>query len=136
MDRAALDALQSKLEEQVKEHFPDDGVQRVVLLQHGDDPQAEPGDLLVRVFIEEAEESPHLPSWHRDHETMVRELQREIAAKLPVASRLEIWFGENGRQGGRNEPFMHVWFPPDALRTRFLVFFPPVRVASNHVTGK
>ena len=50
MDRAALDALQSKLEEQVKEHFPDDGVQRVVLLQHGDDPQVEPGGLWVRVL--------------------------------------------------------------------------------------
>jgi len=54
MDRAELDALQSKLEEQVKEHFPDDGVQRVVLLQHGDDPQVEPGGLWVRVFFKVA----------------------------------------------------------------------------------
>ena len=54
MERAALNALQGKLEEQVKEHFPDDGVQRVVLLQHGDDPQVEPGGLWVRVFIKVA----------------------------------------------------------------------------------
>jgi hypothetical protein len=38
----------------VKEHFPDGGVQRIALLQHGDDPSVQPGDLLARVFIEEA----------------------------------------------------------------------------------
>ena len=61
LDRAALDQLQSRLDEQVKEHFPDGGVQRIALLQHGDDPSVEPGDLLARVFIEEAEEAPPLP---------------------------------------------------------------------------
>jgi hypothetical protein len=30
----------------------------VALLQHGDDSSVEPGDLLVRVFIAEAEEKP------------------------------------------------------------------------------
>jgi hypothetical protein len=99
LDRAVLDQLQSTLDEQVEEHFPDGGVQRVALLQHGDDPWVEPGDLLVRVFIEEAEEDPPLRAWNRDHETMIGELQRELAGKLPGASYLEFWFGENGRQG-------------------------------------
>ena len=83
----------------MKEHFPDGGVQRIALLQHGDDPSVEPGDLLARVFIEEAEENPSHRVWHRDHETMIRELQRELAEQLPGASHLEFWFGENGRQG-------------------------------------
>jgi hypothetical protein len=99
LDRAVLDQLQRRLDEQVREHFPDGGVQRVALLQHGDDPSVEPGDLLVRVFIEEAGENPSLPAWDRDHETMIRELQRELAEQLPGASHLEFWFGENGRQG-------------------------------------
>ena len=99
LDRAALDQLQTRLDEQVKEHFPDGGVQRIALLQHGDDPSVEPGDLLARVFIEEAEENPSHRVWHRDHETMIRELQRELAEQLPGASHLEFWFGENGRQG-------------------------------------
>ena len=99
LDRAALDQLQTRLDEQVKEHFPDGGVQRVALLQHGDDPSVEPGDLLARVFIEGAEENPPLQAWHRDHETMIGELQHELAEQLPGASHLEFWFGENGRQG-------------------------------------
>jgi hypothetical protein len=104
LDRAALDQQQRRLDEQVKARFPDGGVQRVTLLRHGDDPSVEPGDLLVRVFIEEAGENRSLPDWQRDHETMIRELQREIAGQFPGASHLEFfWSGENGRKGqGRN----------------------------------
>jgi hypothetical protein len=102
LDRAEREQLQSSLDEQVKEHFPDGGVQRVALLQHGDVPQVEPGDLLVRVFIEEAEENPNLRTWERDHETMIRELERELAEQLPGASHLEFWFGENGLQGQKD----------------------------------
>ena len=99
LDRAVQDQLQSRLDEQVKEQFPDGGVQRVALLQYGDDPSVEPGDLLVRVSIEEAGEDPPLPAWKRDHEAMISELYGELAEKLPGASYLEFWFGENGRQG-------------------------------------
>jgi hypothetical protein len=104
LDRAVLDQLQIRLDEQVKEHFPDGGLRRIALLQHGDEPSVEPGDLLARVFIEEAEEDPPLPAWHRDHKTMIRELQHELAELLPGASHLEFWFGENGRQGKTGPP--------------------------------
>jgi hypothetical protein len=102
MDRAALDALQGKLEEQVKEHFPDDGVQRVVLLQHGDDPQVEPGGLWVRVFVKVAGIPPDregsqariqfFAAWRDAHEAMLNELQREFAQVLPAARLLEFKF--------------------------------------------
>jgi hypothetical protein len=110
LDRAARDQLQSRLDEQVRGHFPDGGVQRVALLQHGDAPWVEPRALLVRVFIEEAEEAPHLRAWDRDHETVIRELQRELAEQLPGAGYLEFWFGENGRQGRRRN---RLGGPPD-----------------------
>jgi hypothetical protein len=99
LDRAVLNQLQTRLDEQVQVDFPDGGVRRIALLQHGDDPSVEPGDLLARVFIEEAGENPNLPAWHRDHETMIGELQRELAEQFPGASHLEFWFGKNGRQG-------------------------------------
>jgi Arc/MetJ-type ribon-helix-helix transcriptional regulator len=99
LDRTVLDQRQSQLDGQVKERFPDGRVRRVALFGHGDDPSVEPGDLLARVFIEEAEEDPPLPAWSRDHEAMIRELRRELEEKVPGASSLEFWFGENGRQG-------------------------------------
>jgi len=99
LDQAASDRLQGRLDQQVKEHFPGEGVQRVAVLGYGDDPWVEPGDLLVRVYIEEAREDPPLRAWSRDHETMIRALQRELAQGPPGSSYLEFWFGENGRQG-------------------------------------
>jgi hypothetical protein len=110
LDRAVQDQLQSRLDEQVKEHFPDGGVQRIALLQYGDDPSVEPGDLLVRVSLEEAAEDPPLPAWKRENEAMISELHRELMENLPAGSYLEFCFGENGRQGRiRQQPDC----PPD-----------------------
>ena len=102
MERAALDGLQGKLEEQVKEHFPDGGVQRVALLQYGEDPQIEPGDLWVRVFFKVAGVPPDregsqprtrvLTAWQDTHQAMLNELQREFAQALPAARMLEFKF--------------------------------------------
>jgi Arc/MetJ-type ribon-helix-helix transcriptional regulator len=92
LDRAVQDQLQTELREHVKRRFPDGEVQRVALLQYGDDPWIEPADLLVRVFIEEADE--------RDHEAASRELHRDLAEKVPGARFLEFWFGgDTGHQG-------------------------------------
>ena len=86
MEQAALHRLQSKLGEQVREHFPDGGVQQVVLLQHGDDPQVEPGGLWVQILIKVAEapgghasREQALDAWQQAHEAMLSELQREFA---------------------------------------------------------
>jgi hypothetical protein len=100
MERAALDRLQGKLEEQVKEHFPDGGVQRVALLQYGDDPQVEPGGgLWVRVFFKVAGVPQEgeartlvLTAWQDAHAAMLDELQVEFAQALPAARLLEFKF--------------------------------------------
>ena len=111
LNRAVRDRLQSKLDARVRELFPKGEVQRVALLQYGDDPWIEPGDLVVRVFIEEAEEDPPLPEWERDHETMCRELHRELAEKVPGVRYLEFWFGgDTGHQGRTRQ---RLSCPPD-----------------------
>ncbi|MGD0063821.1 MAG: hypothetical protein ABSB76_10310 [Streptosporangiaceae bacterium] len=98
--RDAQDRLQTGLDERVKALFPAGEVRRVALLQHGDDPWVQPGDLVVRVIIEEAEEDPPLPAWDREHEAVIRELHRELAEKVPEAKYLQLWFGgETGHQG-------------------------------------
>ena len=100
MDQAVRDQLQSRLDAQVKERFPDGRVQRVALVRYGDDPGVEPGDLVVRVVIGEAGEDPFLPAWERDHEAMIRELPREVAEQVPGARYLEFCFGgDTGRHG-------------------------------------
>ena len=111
LDRAVQGRLQTELDALVKEFFPDGEVQRVALLQCGDDPWVEPGDLLVRVFIEEAEEDPSLKAWERDHEATCRELHRELAEKVPGAGYLEFWFG--GDTGHQGQSRQRLRSPPD-----------------------
>ena len=55
MDRAAMDHLEQRIDEEVKKRFPGGAVQRVALLQYGDDPVIEPGELMVRVVLEAAD---------------------------------------------------------------------------------
>jgi hypothetical protein len=45
-----LDAIEREIGDEVKIRFPGGGVHRIMLLQYGDDPQIEPGDLWIRVI--------------------------------------------------------------------------------------
>jgi hypothetical protein len=49
-DRDVLDAIEREIDDEAKTRFPDGMVHRVLLLQYGDDPEIEPGDLWVRVI--------------------------------------------------------------------------------------
>ena len=50
--QCAISALPtSKLDDEVTDRFPDGTVQQVVVLQHGDDPEIEPGALIVRLIL-------------------------------------------------------------------------------------
>lgn len=100
MERAEKDQLQRKLDEQVKARYPDGGVQQVTLLQHGDEPVVEPGELLVRVLISvpagPGDRHQSLDAWEQAHTTMLDELQRELAeANLPGARLLDFILDDN-----------------------------------------
>jgi hypothetical protein len=48
MDNATAD----RIEQQVREAFPEGAIARVRVLQYGDDPEVEPGHVAIRVFFE------------------------------------------------------------------------------------
>ncbi len=100
MERAELDQVNRVLDHVVKDHFPAGAVRRAVLLQHGDDPAIEPGQLLVRVFIP-APDGPEdyeqaLAVWQDNHQAGMDELRRELSLRLPSARRLEFTFEDSG----------------------------------------
>jgi len=93
VERAAIDRIEHQIDREVKARFPDGAVQRVALLQHGDDPAIEPEELLVRVFIEAAggpqDSQQSLDAWQHAHEARMRQLRRELSLRLPAARLLE-----------------------------------------------
>ncbi len=115
MERTDVTRLERRIDEEIRTRFPAGAVQRVALLQAGDDPQIGADELLVRVFVgfavapQEAvaadpdrghalaasqEESLH--AWAEEHETAMRRLRRELSWRLPRARLLEFTTSEDG----------------------------------------
>src|SRR6516162_1562178 len=67
MERAEQAMVERVINHEMQERFGAGAVQRAVLLQHGDDPAIEPGELMVRVFVEASDE-PGLTAWQSAHQ--------------------------------------------------------------------
>jgi len=96
MERAELDQIERVINHELRERFLTGAVERAVLLQHGDDPAIEPGQLLVRVFVpapdrpEDYEQA--LAAWQDAHQAGMGTLRRELSLRLPAARLLEFTF--------------------------------------------
>jgi hypothetical protein len=99
VEQAALDHVQELLEEEVKARFPGGGIQRVVVLQYGDDPSVEPGELAVRVFVaaegDLEDRERVVEDFGRAFRRELEQLRHDLSEKLPEARRLEIFFGDD-----------------------------------------
>jgi hypothetical protein len=101
MEQPALDLLQQRIEDEVRARFPGVPVGRVALLQYGDDPIVEPGELAVRVFLtaegDVKEREQVLEDFGRSFHRELEKLREDLSQKLPEARRLEFRAGNDGR---------------------------------------
>ena len=95
MERAGQAMVERVINHEMQERFSAGAVQRAVLLQHGDDPAIEPGQLLVRVFVEASDE-PGLTAWQSAHQGGIETIRRELSLRLPAARLLEFTFDQPG----------------------------------------
>jgi hypothetical protein len=106
MNSETPDQLEALLDQQVKERFPDSSIDRVELLRYGDDPEIEPGKLLVRVHVQApaepgADDDP-MDDWEHAHRALTRELHAELSRKAPEVARLEfVMDSDHGRHVSR-----------------------------------
>ena len=70
-------------------------VKRAVLLRSDD----EPGQLVVRVFVEAADDES-LAGWQRAHQAGIEEFRRELSLRLPSARLLEFTYDSPGDSAG------------------------------------
>jgi hypothetical protein len=120
LEWTAAQRIERRIDHEVRARFPDGAVRRVVLLQHGDDPVIEPGELLVRVFIGApgpSERGPGGPggpvgavgpeddqqtlaAWEQAHRARMEQLRRELTLRLPMATLLEFTVERPGESRG------------------------------------
>lgn len=91
MDQATKDRMQHEIEDEANERFPG-AVQGVVVLQHGDEPAVEPGELMIRVLIRP--ERPdggeqRLREFHQAHRPEIEQFRRDLSQRVPQAGRLQ-----------------------------------------------
>jgi hypothetical protein len=96
MEPEALARLTEQFNQLVRERLPGAPIQQVVILQYGDDPEIEPGQLLARIHIEAADDKPArehaMEEFHQAHRRAVHDLRRDLD-RLPGIGLLEIVAG-------------------------------------------
>jgi hypothetical protein len=104
MEKEVLEHVQQQIGDLIKGRFPEGLIERVTVLQYGDDPVVEPGQLVVRVNVAASADEEDRKRVARKFEGAFREqveqLREEMHDKLPEASRIEIRIG-NDLQGPR-----------------------------------
>jgi hypothetical protein len=108
MDRNVLDVIEREIADEVRTRFPGGAVRHVALLQYGDDPQVEPGDLWVRVLLDSDGPEDYDRSWKAfadTHQAAIEEFPRYLAEKVREIMNMEFRFGDNTEAGcDRNGP--------------------------------
>ena len=110
MEQAELDRIRQQFAEEVRRRMPGAPIERIEVLQHGDDPEVEPGQLLARVVVEApAEEEGRkrvFDELHAAHHEAFHELRKELN-KLPVPVMLQFIAGGAAAED-RKGPFIQL----------------------------
>jgi hypothetical protein len=104
MDQTAVGQVESKIADEARKRFGD-AAEHVAVLQYGDDPVVEPGELLVRVSVaagegREAQEQA-LHAFEDAHGPAIKEFRNDLFTRLPEAGRLEFRASSDTGEGPR-----------------------------------
>jgi hypothetical protein len=90
LDRATTDLI----EQEIKGRFPEGALDSVAVLQYGDDPAVEPGQIVIQVTVEPAAEASDdedpLDAFHRANQDAIKRLVQEIPQRWPQANRFKM----------------------------------------------
>lgn len=112
MEQAEIDHLRQQFNEEIRKRFPDAPIEAVEVLQYGDDPEIEPGQILGRVTIdaqgatdEDGKEGrgQRLEAFHDAHRDAIRALRQDLN-KLPFHTVLEFTVGGAAPDDKRHGP--------------------------------
>jgi hypothetical protein len=105
VDQAAIERLEQQLGDEVTKRFPDSAVQQARVLQYGDEPMIEPGELLVRLVLAAPEgrkgQEQALHAFEEAHDEAFKQFRKDLSAELPNVWRLEVLTSTDNGDGPR-----------------------------------
>jgi hypothetical protein len=114
VDQEEKERLERGAEEELNRQFGDGTVQKVEVLQYGDEPVIEPGQVMVRVILTPTDEDPDemLHAFEKAHRAAIEDLRKKVARKMPFIGRVQ--FTLPARPGERGHPVISMSIgPPD-----------------------
>jgi hypothetical protein len=104
VEQAELERIREQFDHEVRTRLPGAPIERIEVLQYGDDPEVEPGQLLARVVLDtrgdRQERDRAFETVHDEHRGAFHELRRDLN-KLAVPVMLQI---VAGGESGPDEP--------------------------------
>jgi hypothetical protein len=114
VDEEEKERLERETEEELNRQFGDGTVQKVEVLQYGDEPVIEPGQMMVRVILTPTHEDPEetLHAFEKTHRAAIEDLRKKAARKMPSIAR--VLFTLPPQPGKRGHPVISMSVsPPD-----------------------
>jgi hypothetical protein len=116
MEQAELARIKEQIEREVRDRFPQTAVARVEVLEHSEDPQVEPGQLLARVVFgvpdgDLDQRARAMEAVHDEHREAVLELRKELN-KYPVNVLLQFVAGGRPEPGAPGMPMFQLMGGP------------------------
>jgi hypothetical protein len=108
------DGLEHEAAEKMDQQFGAGTVQRVEVLQHGDEPVVEPGEVLIRVTLAPTDDDPAdtLHRFEKAHREAIEDLRQALARRSPSIRRVQFTVPEQPGKRGHPVISMSV-IPPD-----------------------
>ena len=102
LEKATLDALQKKFDELLRERLRGAPIERAEVLQYGDDPEIEPGELLARIVLRVDEgggdRKQVMRAFDNEYEDALHALRRELS-EVPEIGLVEVIVGGDATEG-------------------------------------
>jgi len=114
VDQEEKERLERRAEEELNRQFGDGTVQKVEVLQYGDEPVIEPGQVMVRVILTPTDEDPDetLHAFEKAHRAAIEDLRKKVARTMPFIGRVQ--FTLPAQPGERGHPVISMSIgPPD-----------------------
>jgi hypothetical protein len=114
VDQEEKERIEREVEDELNREFGDGTVQKVEVLQYGDEPVIEPGQVMIRVILTPTGEDPGetLHAFEEAHRAAIEDIRGKVARRMPFIGRIEFTLPPQPGEHGHPVISMSV-SPPD-----------------------